>query len=169
VDFAEGEGMNLTPVLIDALQEQLNLERLNSASYKAMSLALENANWPGSAKHFTEAAQDEQEHADKIASFLINRNIQPSYEQLDSPIVPAAEMLPMFEAAFQREKITTAAIDALDQLAMSECDRATCIFLQWFVMEQVASEREYVDKLFELDRARGNIAALLILDREYGA
>ena len=160
--------MQLSQNLTDALQAQLNVERLNSAIYRAMSLALENANWPGTAAHFAHASQDEQGHADKIAGYLIDRNTQPLYAALPLPTVTTPDLLPCFQAAMEREQLTSAAIDQLAAQAESEGDRATCIFLQWFVMEQIESEREYTDKLLEVSRAQGDTAALLFLDREYG-
>jgi ferritin len=160
--------MDLSPQMTDALQEQLNVERLNSAYYRAMSLALENVNWTGTAKFFQAQALDEQTHSDKIASYLIDKNIQPIYEPLDAPVIPVPELLPMFQAALVREKLTTGKINALYWQADNDQDAGSLIFLEWFVTEQVSSEREYNDILKEVSRAQGNTAALLILDREYG-
>lgn len=160
--------MDLLPVLADALQAQLNFERLNAATYRAMAHALENVNWSGTAAHFMNAATDEQSHADKIAAYLIDRNTAPRYDELPAPEIPPADILSMMRAALERERATTVAIHALYLLTFEQADPATTIFLQWFVTEQVESEREYYDKILEVQRAQGDAAALLVLDREYG-
>ena len=55
-------------------------------------------------------------------------------------------------AAAQEAKVTDA-IDDLYDLAESEGDAAACIFLHWFIMEQVDSEREIQDLLVRLAAA----------------
>lgn len=154
----------IDPVLTDALNEQLNLERYNQALYLAFSAELELINWKGSAKFFNRAADEEGEHADKIKSWLIDRSARPVYESLDAPEYTAPlELRGWFDLALMQERKTADAIRAL----YAQADIETQVFLQWFLLEQVESEREYTDIITELSRATCP-AALLILDREYG-
>lgn len=157
----------LNPQLLDMLQEQFNLERYNAASYEAMAYNLDAVNWPGTAKHFHQAAADERAHAQKFADYLITRNAVPQVEELPAPVTVTADLYSAFDMAMQRELATGAAILALYKAADEMEDEGLEIFLQWFITEQEESEREYKDILLEVGRADCS-AALLILDREYG-
>lgn len=72
----------------------------------------------------------------------------------------------VFEATLEHERKVTGLINALVDLAMSERDHATNIFLQWFVSEQVEEEESVggvLEKLKLMGGAKGN---LFMIDRE---
>ena len=156
----------LSPQLADALQAQMNKERVNHAQYAAFAAELEAANWPGFAEWMRKASEDEWNHHKKFRDHLIDRNQVPVYTALPAPvsIATAENPFPFFEAALQLEQDNTASILALDALA--ESDVQTKVWLIWAVEEQTLSERELTDSLLEMRRARGS--GMLILDREYG-
>lgn len=153
--------IDLTPVLQDALQEQLTRERQNAAIYSAIGDALDNAVWDGGARWMRSQAVEEQEHAGKIRDYLIDRNVTPRFEMLDSAI-GAADLPAAFAMAAKIEADTTTALLALHATAELEEDAQTCIFLQWFLAEQVEEERAVMDIQQLLSRADGNAAMLLI-------
>ena len=59
-------------------------------------------------------------------------------------------------------------IDDLYFLASEERDRASQVFLEWFVTEQVEEEDQVSEAIDQLTLAGDNGAALLLLDRELG-
>ena len=146
----------------------MNVERLNAAHYRAMSLAMKFASWHGTHHFFHAQAMDEMRHSDKIAHYLVRRNVMPLFEPLDAPIIPTIpELLPMFQAALALEQQTTANINRIYWQADADQDAGSIEFLAWFVDEQIRSEREYTSMIAETTRAQGNDAALLKLDHKY--
>jgi ferritin len=187
--------MGLSAVLAEALNQQFNHERMNQVIYQAVALELEGQNWPGSAHWFEVQAAEEGTHAAKIAGYLIDQqpwmdtpakqlitgeaNPAPGSEQaelksypgmlaLEAPAITTAPLDAVFQFAYQRELLTTSQINQLYHLAILEENPATAEFLLWFIREQVEEERQLVDIIQEMTRARDNAAAFLILDEKYG-
>lgn len=154
--------------LIDALQAQMNRERMNHEQYEAFAAALENANWPGFAKWMHDRANEESDHYHKFRDHLIDRNVAPVLSALDAPmLLDGSNPLPFFEAAYALEQENTASICAVEEVADGLDDEQTEDWIIWAINEQTASERELVDALLELNRV--DATGLLILDRQYGA
>jgi ferritin len=155
---------------MQALQDQLTLERTNAAYYRSMADALEAVNWAGSAAWMRKASNDEQGHADRVAAYIVDRNGQPVYGQIDEiPELSGDDLFQYFQAALAREKDTTASIVALYVSA----DVQTQAFLMapgddWpgFIAEQTQSEREIVDILQELGRL--DKSGWKLVDQELG-
>ena len=77
--------------------------------------------------------------------------------------------LSLFEKSLAHEQHITECIFKLKDLARSESDHATDVFLEWFVNEQVeeeASTRAVIDQLKMVD---GNPNGLFMIDRELAA
>jgi ferritin len=149
------------------LQNQLTLERTNAAAYDALDFSLRFVNWPGSAHYMHESAEEERTHAKRFAKYLIDRNVFPQFDALPvSAMVSGDNLLAYFKAALDRERLTTAAINALHEKADELGDPQTCTFLIWFVDEQTKSEADLQDIIKELSRTDVNNQA--VLDRKYG-
>lgn len=149
-----------------ALNDQMNRERFNHATYRAMSDALAFVNWDGSSKYMDRQAADEQEHARKFASYMIDRNWTVTHDTLSAPVIPSGDDLTAyFVAAIQLENATTEAINTLYFQAEAEEDPQTCQFLLWFLEEQTKSFRELNDIIKELSRV--DRTGWLILDEKY--
>jgi ferritin len=164
--------MSLPNTIIEALNSQFNHERANEAMYRAISDRLKNDAWDGSAHWFEKQADEEATHARKIAEYLIDNNVSVCWQTLpDMMQYCMGEEQPLdfyFQAAFAREKMTTAMLDQIYHLADLEESPRTHQFMLWFVAEQVEEERALVDIINQLSRAVGNDAALLVLDEQYG-
>ena len=157
----------LSEKVLQALQDQMNKERMNAQQYAALAGYLDAENWPGFSKWMLKASEDELTHFHKFESYLIDRNAAPFYTALDVPIrLDGSVPLPLFEAALKLEQENTVSILALDELADEDMDEQTDTFLIWAIDEQTKSERELVDAILELGRV--DATGLLILDREYG-
>jgi ferritin len=143
--------------LLIALQNQLTLERTNAAAYDVLSTSLDAVNWQGASEWMKQAANEEREHAQKFADYIIARNAIPQSQSLPVITPPAGDDLVLyFQAAMAREQVTTEAINTLHYQAEDEEDPATCQFLLWFIAEQVKSEREITDILTSLARLDNN-------------
>jgi ferritin len=144
-------GGTMFPLVETLLQQQLTLERTNSAVYRSMADALDNEGWDGSAKFMRKSSGEELEHADKIASLLVDRNITPIYDTI-SKIEPVNGQLPdYFRNAYAAEQKTTLAITTLYKQAWDEGEFLVAEYLHWFLAEQRQSERDVWDIIQALE------------------
>ena len=147
----------LDKIILDALNEQLTVERMNAANYDALSAACDVAYWPGAMAWMHAAADDERQHAQKIAAYIVDRDGVPVYQPLGQPVAINAETLtPAFEAALRLETATTEAIKSLYYTAETAEDPQTHQFLLWFLEEQTESEAVLRDYLLMLRRLDNN-------------
>lgn len=158
----------LSEKMQDALNGQLNAELYSAYLYVSMAAYFESANLPGFANWMRVQAQEEVAHTDKFYTYINERGGRVILRPIDGPPAEWDSPLAVFEAAYAHEQKVTGLISDLVNLAASESDHATNIFLQWFVTEQVeeeASADEVVQKLKLVGDAKGG---LYMLDREMG-
>jgi ferritin len=74
--------------------------------------------------------------------------------------------LSLFEKALSHEQHITDCIFKLKDLAKSESDHATDVFLEWFVAEQVEEEANARGVIDQLKLVEGNSNGLFLIDRE---
>ena len=75
----------------------------------------------------------------------------------------------MFEKTLKHEQFVTKSINDLVDLAISEKDHATNIFLQWFVTEQIEEEGNDNEIISRLRIVGDNGNGLLMVDKELSA
>jgi ferritin len=103
------------------------------------------------------ASDEEGQHADKFAAYLIDRNQVPRSDALPAPLVISGEdMLPYFESALLIETTNTEQIKELHYAAEQAEDMQTCVFLIPVIEEQTKSERELIDICLMLRRLNNN-------------
>lgn len=147
--------------LLNKLQAQFTLERANETFYRMLASAAAAANRPGAQRFFEKNANEEGMHARRIGEYLIDRNERPRFAALgEVASVDAANYVGMFQAALEREHVTTLALRELWEMADDvEKDAQTAAFLMLkdddfpgFLAEQTRSERELVDVLLKIKR-----------------
>ena len=74
--------------------------------------------------------------------------------------------LSLFEKALEHECHISACIFKLKDLARSESDHATDVFLEWFVTEQVEEEAAAQGVIDQLRLVEGSPNGLFMIDRE---
>jgi len=158
--------------VIDALNNQITVERQNEVVYHALAIRLEMSNLSGLARFMRKAAAEEAGHAAAFICHLIDRGVEPVIASLDGVSISETDMLQVgaacFEQALQREIVNTDSINNLYALADEEVDAQTCVFLHRFVQEQTDSVREYTELSKQLRFATGCPAAVLAMDHELG-
>jgi ferritin len=155
--------------MFDALSAQLNEEAYSAYMYLSMSGFLTSINMPGMAAWMKAQSQEEMGHAQKFYRYIESRGRQARLLAIQAPPASWDGPVGVFEAALNHERSITNHINGLADLADSEKDRATAIFLQWFVTEQV-EEEENVEQVFaRLKMLNAHPAGLLMFDRELGA
>ena len=155
--------------LYEALSQQMNEEAYSAYLYLGMAGYLESIHMPGMAAWMKAQAKEELGHAQKFYAYIESRQRQPKLLGIQAPPSDWEGPVAVFESSLAHERGITARIDRLAELAEAEKDRATSIFLQWFVTEQV-EEEDRVEKIFaRLKMLNAHPAGLLMFDRELGS
>jgi len=152
-----------------ALNEQINAELFSSYIYLAMAAYFEDQNWTGFAAWMQKQSQEEYGHAMKIYKYLTEVNGRIILETIEKPKAEWKSPLEVFEEAYKHELYITNRINELTNLAISEKDHATNIFLHWFVTEQVEEVSAALQIVDKLKMVGDNKSALYMLDRELGS
>jgi ferritin len=152
----------------DALNEQIKWELYSSYLYLSMSAYFLSRNLPGFAHWMRVQAQEELVHAIKFYDFINERGGRVLLQPVDGPPTEWDSPLAVFQEAYAHEQKVTARIGDLVDLAVSERDHATNIFLQWFVTEQVEEEASADAVVQQLKLVGDAPNGLFLLDRELG-
>ena len=158
--------MKINRKIQDAINKQINHEFYSAYLYLSMSAYFESINLKGFAHWMRTQAKEEDEHAMKLYKFLVERGGKVILSEIEKPPLEWKSPLDAIESAYKHEQKVTEMINGLVNLAAVEKDRATEVFLQWFVNEQVEEENstnELVQKL-KLVGDSGN--GLLMIDSE---
>ncbi len=150
----------------DALNKQLNNEIYSAYLYMSMSAYSTFIGLKGFANWFMVQYQEEMTHAMKFYDYINDQGGQVRLMALAQPMTEFESPLDMFEKTLEHEKFITKCINELVDLAISEKDHATNIFLQWFVTEQIEEEGNDNDIIAKLKLIGDNGNGLLMLDKE---
>jgi ferritin len=152
----------------EALNGQLNAELYSSYLYLSMAAYFQSLNLGGFGNWMRVQAQEEDMHAMKFYNFINERGGRVLLKPIDGPPTEWDSPLAAFEAVLEHEQKVTGLINELVELALSEHDHATNIFLQWFVTEQVEEEDSANDVIQQIKMVGGAEGGLFMLDRELG-
>ncbi|HMK82189.1 MAG TPA: ferritin [Candidatus Bathyarchaeia archaeon] len=149
-----------------ALNDQIQKEIYSSYLYLSMAAQFASMNLNGFAHWMKVQTDEETKHAMKIYEHVNDRNGRVILQQIDAPPSSWKSAKDMFQDAYQHETKVTESINKIVELARTEKDNATEVFLQWFVNEQVEEEASTNNILQKLQVLGDNPSALLMLDAE---
>ncbi len=152
-----------------ALNEQINAELFSSYLYLSMAAYFEAKNWSGFAAWMSKQSMEEYGHAMKIYKYLTEVESRVFLEAIEKPKSEWKSPLEVFEESYKHELYITNKINELTNLAISEKDHATNIFLQWFIKEQVEEVTTVSQIITKLKMVGDNTGALYMLDKELGS
>jgi len=152
----------------DAFNDQIAAEFHSAYIYLAMSAYLESIDLPGCANWMRIQYQEELSHGEKFFDYIHERDGRAEVRAIDTPPMEWSSVLDVFEKAYAHEQKVTALIDNLVDVAREEKDRASEIFLQWFVTEQVEEEASVTAILQKLRMVGESRGGLFMVDRELG-
>jgi len=158
----------LSKKMQDALNKQTNAELYSAYLYASMSAYFESINLRGFANWMRVQTQEEVMHAYKFYNYINERGGRVVLQAIDAPPHEWDSPLAVFEAVHVHEQKVTGLINDLVNLAVSESDHATNIFLQWFVSEQIEEEASANDVVQKLNLLGDETGGLFMLDREMG-
>jgi ferritin len=151
-----------------AINKQVNAELYSAYLYMSMSAWAAFKGYFGTAAWLSIQAEEEKGHAKKMSDYLADQGDRPVFAAIAEPPAEFASVADVFEKTLEHEQKVTASIGKLVDLAASEKDHATGIFLQWFVTEQVEEEKNVSEILQRLQLVGGSVGALFYLDKELG-
>ena len=152
----------------NALNDQINAELYSAYLYSAMEAYFLSVNLDGFANWMCVQSREEMAHARKICDFINERGGRVVLDAIDKPPTEWKSPLAVFEVGYKHEQKVTGLINKLVELAVKEKDRATEIFLQWFVTEQVEEEKNASEIVAELQMIKGVPQAMYMMDKELG-
>ena len=158
----------ITQKMITLVNEQIKAEYDSAYLYLSMSAYFQESNLKGMAHWMKKQAKEEMEHAMKFVDFIAERGGRVVYKAIETPQSEWNSPLEIFRGAYEHEQYVTKRINDLMEIALSEKDFASQVFLQWFITEQVEEEAnadEIVKKLEMIGEGRHGI---YMLDRELG-
>ena len=154
--------------MLKAMNDQINAEMYSAYLYLSMDAYFQSVSLSGFAAWMRAQAQEEMMHAMKFYEFVNERGGKVTLEAIAKPESTWDSPLAVFEAVLTHEQHVTSLINNLVDLAISEKDHASNIFLQWFVTEQVEEEASASEVVEKLKRIKDNPSGLFMMDAELG-
>jgi len=109
---------------------------------------------------------EELTHADRLFNYVLDRNGEVELHTISKPELGNETPLSIFEKTLEHEQEVTQGIFKLKDIARSESDHATDVFLEWFVTEQMEEEASVRQILDQLKLVDGSPNGLFLIDRE---
>lgn len=154
--------------MLKAFNEQINAEMYSAYLYLAMESYYQSIGLEGFARWMRGQVQEELMHSMKMYDFVNERGGRVILESIDKPKSEWKSPLAAFDEILKHEQLVTGLINDLYELATSEKDHASKIFLQWFVSEQVEEEATVGAVVDKLNLIKGDPSGLFIMDGELG-
>jgi ferritin len=154
--------------VLDRMNEQIAHELYSGYLYLAMSAYFESENLPGFAHWMRVQASEEQVHALKFYDFILDRGGKVVLNAIQQPPVDFASAQAVFSQAYEHEQKVTGLINEIYNLAITEKDLASQVFLQWFINEQVEEEKNASQILEILKKIGTGVGGLYQLDHRLG-
>ncbi|MGL5651999.1 MAG: ferritin [Paraclostridium sp.] len=152
--------------ILDALNNQLQMEFFSEYFYMSMEAYFMDNNLDGFANFFNVQAKEERDHAYKLFNYISRAGGKIILQSIEQPKGAFESPLEVFELALNHEKLITNSIHELTDLAISEKDHTTSSFLRWFIDEQ-SEEEESMEKIVrKLRLLKNDPAGLLMIDQE---
>jgi len=150
--------------VVEALNRQLNHELSAAQGYRALSAWCADQNLVGFASYFAKQVNEEHDHAGKVTTHMIDRNVVPVLAALAAPRQNFKSLLEVAQHAQEMEQANTKGIHAVYEAALAAKDYAAQVLMHWFINEQVEEEAWCIEML-ERVQAANCAGGLSDLDR----
>lgn len=166
IQMTNQEAAMLSQSMLDALNEQLNLEFYSSNLYLQMSAWCEYKGLEGCAEFLRAHAAEELEHMQRLFTYVNETGGLAIIGQIDAPPAEFKSVRDVFEQTLEHEILITKCINKLAKLAQDEGDFSTFNFLQWYVAEQHEEEKLFKGLLDKIDMIGTEASGLFFIDKE---
>lgn len=154
--------------LLKKLNTQVTLEFFSSNLYLQMSAWCDHKGLTGSAKFLRAHAAEEMSHMHKIFDYIQDTGALAVIDAIEKPELDFKDLKDVFLRTYKHEKMITAQINELVDIALSQKDFSTFNFLQWYVAEQHEEEKLFKSILDKFDIIGSEGRGLFMIDREIG-
>jgi ferritin len=155
----------LSEKLTNAINAQINKEFYSSYLYLAMAAHFDAAALPGFAKWMKVQSAEEWGHGMRFYDYLVDVGATVELTAIALPPKKFGTPKDIFSQVLEHEKMVTASINAIYEIAKAENDPKTELMLHWFINEQVEEEKNDRDILDKLEMSGGNPFGLMFLDQ----
>ncbi len=155
--------MKISKTMEAVINEQITAELWSSNLYLSMSFYMAKEGFPGFAKWLKDQSNEEKEHAESFADYLVTRGGTAKIDQIN--VVPQGwgSVLEVFEHVYEHECHVSEMVNKMMTQAVEEKDYATQDFMMTFVREQVEEEATSEDLVQRIKQA--GVHGLLYLDK----
>ncbi|MGL4993830.1 MAG: ferritin [Bacteroidales bacterium] len=158
----------LSKRVAEALNTQVNAELWSAHLYLSISLHFSCEGLDGMAAWMRKQYSEEVEHAFKILRYMVERGAKPELSEIKSVPTKFGSALEIFSSVYDHEVLVSESINSLVDISREDKDKATEIFLGWFITEQVEEESTACSIVEKIKRV-GDGTGLFLVDRELGA
>ena len=142
--------------MVGRLNEQIGRELAASQQYLAMALYPQHRSLECLGSFFHRQADEERQHALKIAHYLLEVGARPLVPALSEPRNEFESLTDVVRTSLEQERAVSDVIHELVELAEQQHDHATRQMLAWFVEEQVEEEASFA-KLLDVIEMSQNV------------
>jgi len=150
--------------VVAELNRQLNHELSAAQGYRALSIWCADQNLQGFAAYFTKQSSEEQEHAAKMMTHLLDRRIRPELTAINVPRQNFKSLLEVAQQAQAMEIANTQGVNVVYEAALAAKDYPAQVLMHWFINEQV-EEEAWSTEMVERVQAASCAGSLSDLDR----
>lgn len=155
----------LSSKLVDIINEQIKFEIYSMHLYMSMESYALSKSLTGFANWLRIQSEEEKIHSRFFMDFLSKTNNRFIISTIMQPPSDFKDIKDVFEQSLAHEKIVTARINKMCDLAAEEKDYAAASFFKWFVDEQVEEESNFSDILGKIELV-GETGGIYFLDKE---
>lgn len=130
----------LNAQVAEKLNAQINSELFASHLYFSIAAYFASRDLPGMSSWFQAHSIEEHEHARKLFDFMEKRGARIEIGAMEAPETNFESVQDAWKAAYEHEKLVTAAIHDIFSVAAETREYGTQAMLQWFLDEQVEEE-----------------------------
>lgn len=156
----------LSPKMLKVMCDHINKEFYSAYLYMAMSAYCDSIGLKGFAKWFMVQYHEEMAHTMRIYEYIQKHGNKVKLLDVEGPPSSWKSPLDVFENSLKHEQMVSKRIHSLMELASTEKDHASKIFLQWYVVEQVEEEESVNNVVAQLKLIGDNAQALFLLDKD---
>ncbi|OFP69780.1 ferritin [Corynebacterium sp. HMSC078C09] len=146
------------------LNAQVNNEHGAALIYTQLAYEMDNLSFPGMRDWFFKQAEEEREHAQKLAEHLLDRGYRVELEDIQVGSVKAATPLDAFEASLAHEQKVSEQIREIARTADAAGDLDSRGLINWFLEEQVEEESSVSEIIDQLKLVGNDGSGLLRVD-----
>ena len=150
----------LSPVIEEALNNQITVEAQSSQIYLAMASWAEVLGFEGVAQFMYAHSDEERMHMLKLIKYVNQRGGEATIPDVNKPVLDLTNHKSLFKQLLEHEIHISQSINELVGITMDERDFATQNFLQWYVAEQIEEEanaRYILDKINLIGDDKGGL------------